>query len=148
MVKGAPGPWPQRLGRWGAFCLSIAIILVLASSGRAQSSAPVAPPSAAPPATPASEPRPGGRPPKSPLTVSAEGLPEASPDLERSSSTDKTGDGVRYVLEGVEIRGNTKTRSRVVERYVPFKSGDILDVDDPALTLMRYRLLGTGFFRD
>jgi outer membrane protein insertion porin family len=75
-------------------------------------------------------------------------LPEASPDLERSSSADPAGDGVRYVLEGVEIRGNTKTRSRVVERYVPFKSGDILDVDDPGLTLMRYRLLGTGFFRD
>ena len=29
-----------------------------------------------------------------------------------------------------------------------YKQGDIIDVDDPELTLTRYRLLGTGFFRD
>lgn len=56
-------------------------------------------------------------------------------------------DSVRYLLEGVQIRGNTKTRRRVIEHYVPFRPGDVLDVDDPALELTRYRLLGTGFFR-
>jgi outer membrane protein insertion porin family len=55
---------------------------------------------------------------------------------------------VRYLLEGIDIVGNTKTRRRVVELYVPFKRGDVLDVDDPALELTRYRLLGSGFFRD
>jgi outer membrane protein assembly factor BamA len=55
---------------------------------------------------------------------------------------------VRYTLEGVEVRGNTRTRSHVVLRYVPFKPGDIFDVDDPEVELARYRLLGTGFFRD
>ena len=55
---------------------------------------------------------------------------------------------VRYTLEGVEVRGNTRTRSHVVLRYVPFKQGDIFDVDDPEVELSRYRLLGTGFFRD
>ncbi|MBK8252704.1 MAG: BamA/TamA family outer membrane protein [Polyangiaceae bacterium] len=59
----------------------------------------------------------------------------------RASSTK-----VRYSLEGVEIRGNTRTTSRVVLRYVKFRAGDVLDVDDPELTLVRYRLLGTGFF--
>ena len=56
--------------------------------------------------------------------------------------------GLRYVLEGIEVRGNTTTLSRVVLRYVPFKVGDPLDVDDPELVLTRFRLLGTGFFRD
>ena len=55
---------------------------------------------------------------------------------------------MRYTLEGVEVRGNTRTRSQVVLRYVPFKRGDVFDVDDPEVELSRYRLLGTGFFRD
>ena len=33
-------------------------------------------------------------------------------------------------------------------RYVPLHAGDVLDVDDPELELTRFRLLGTGFFRD
>src|SRR5439155_6966388 len=56
--------------------------------------------------------------------------------------------GLRYTLEGVEVRGNTTTLARVVLRYVPFRAGDVLDVDDPELQLTRFRLLGTGFFRD
>ena len=55
---------------------------------------------------------------------------------------------VRYTLEGVEVRGNSRTRTHVVLRYVHFKQGDIFDVDDPEVELTRYRLLGTGFFRD
>jgi outer membrane protein insertion porin family len=55
---------------------------------------------------------------------------------------------VRYTLEGVEVRGNTRTRTQVVLRYVPFKRGDVFDVDDAEVELSRYRLLGTGFFRD
>ena len=56
--------------------------------------------------------------------------------------------GLRYVLEGVEIRGNTTTLSRVILRFVPFKHGAPLDVEDKELQLTRFRLLGTGFFRD
>ncbi|HWL86958.1 MAG TPA: BamA/TamA family outer membrane protein, partial [Polyangiaceae bacterium] len=56
--------------------------------------------------------------------------------------------GLRYRLEGIEVKGNTTTLSRVVLRYVPFKSGDTLDVDDKELSFTRFRLLGTGFFRD
>lgn len=56
--------------------------------------------------------------------------------------------GLRYFLEGVEVRGNTTTLARVVLRYVHFRAGDTLDVDDPELELTRFRLLGTGFFRD
>jgi outer membrane protein insertion porin family len=55
---------------------------------------------------------------------------------------------VRYVLEAIEVRGNLRTASRVVLRYIPLAAGDVLDVDDPAVELIRYRLLGTGFFRE
>jgi outer membrane protein insertion porin family len=55
---------------------------------------------------------------------------------------------LRYLLDGVEVRGNTTTLSRVVLRYIPFHAGDTIDVDDKELELTRFRLLGTGFFRD
>ncbi len=56
--------------------------------------------------------------------------------------------GLKYTLEGIEVRGNTTTLARVVLRYVPFRAGDVLDVADPELEATRFRLLGTGFFRD
>ncbi len=56
--------------------------------------------------------------------------------------------GLRYVLEGIEVRGNTTTLARVIMRFVPFQRGQALDVEDKELTLTRFRLLGTGFFRD
>lgn len=72
-------------------------------------------------------------PPVAPPPATAQGTGEAA---------------LRYVIEDIEILGNTRTRRRVVEHYVPFHRGDILDVDDPALELTRYRLLGSGFFRE
>ncbi len=53
---------------------------------------------------------------------------------------------LRYVLEGIELRGNVRTAGRVLLRYVKFRAGDLLDVADPELQQTRYRLLGTGFF--
>lgn len=53
---------------------------------------------------------------------------------------------VRYTLEGIEIRGNTRTRARIILHYIKFRAGDVLNVDDPEIELTRYRLLGTGFF--
>jgi outer membrane protein insertion porin family len=54
---------------------------------------------------------------------------------------------LRYTLQGVAVRGNTRTSTRVVLRYLPFGAGDVIDVSDPELELARYRLLGTGYFR-
>lgn len=72
-------------------------------------------------------------------------LPDA-----RNASTATTGtqdrQHIRYVLEGIELRGNVRTAGRVILRYVKFRAGDLLDVADPELELTRYRLLGTGFF--
>ena len=56
--------------------------------------------------------------------------------------------GLRYQLEGIEVSGNASTHAHVILRYVPFKTGATLDVDDRAIAYTRFRLLGTGFFRD
>jgi outer membrane protein insertion porin family len=82
----------------------------------------------------------------SPLPAPAEEAPAASAGLGvvRAAGTV----GLKYTLEGIEVRGNTRTLARVVLRYVPFRPGDVLDVNDPELELTRFRLLGTGFFRD
>jgi outer membrane protein assembly factor BamA len=95
------------------------------------------PPEATPgepePAPPVTEP------PAPPLV--AEAPPPGAGDVGEEGS-------LKYTLEDIEVRGNTKTRSRVVLRYVPYRPGDVIDADDPKITLTRYRLLGTGFFRE
>ena len=75
-----------------------------------------------------------------------ESAPTPAPTADETSIEEQG--TLKYALDGVEVRGNRKTRSRVVLRYVPFQPGDIFDVDDPRVELTRYRLLGTGFFRD
>jgi len=91
-----------------------------------------------------------GPPPPPPRNV---GVPPRGPDDPKSAepSAMVRGPGMvglRYTLEGIEIRGNTTTLARVIERFLPFRAGDTLDVDDKELLLTRFRLLGTGFFRD
>ena len=53
---------------------------------------------------------------------------------------------LRYEIEALEFRGNTRTADSVIRRLVPFKSGDVLAVDDPEIEITRYRLLTAGFF--
>jgi outer membrane protein insertion porin family len=87
----------------------------------------------------------GAEPPPTDTTSKAPPTPRPPPPARRSAHDDGN---VRYTLEGIEVRGNTRTSSRVILRYLRFKPGDILDVDDPEVELTRFRLLGTGFFRD
>jgi outer membrane protein assembly factor BamA len=109
-------------------------------------------PTPAPTATPGSS----GPPPEAPPVTRGtpiEGSTSASANPPSAAATvdaleSPTVVGLKYVLEGVEVRGNRKTLSRVVLRYVPFHAGDVLDVNDKQLELTRFRLLGTGFFRD
>jgi outer membrane protein insertion porin family len=54
---------------------------------------------------------------------------------------------IRYILEGVRVRGN-HTRSDVIAHYVPIRAGEQFDVDDPSIEIIRWRLLGTGWFED
>lgn len=120
-------------------------------SGAAGPATPAAPAAAseAPPAPPASPATadPGAAPPSSeaPCPCAGDAQCPCAAQPERAGAAALT---VRYTLEGVEVHGNTRTRSQVVLRYVPFKQGNVFDVDDPEVELSRYRLLGTGFFRD
>ena len=75
--------------------------------------------------------------------ASAEERPALEPSPQ-AEAVDRT--HARYELQGIEIRGNERTRDRVILRYLPFRPGDLFDVDDPEIELARYRLLGTGFF--
>lgn len=116
--------------------------------GETEPSPPEAPPGepgrdTAPPPPPPEERR---TPPSASPSENAPGAraTEASPGIVRGPGRV----GLRYVLEGVEVRGNTATLGRVIQRFVPFRPGDTLDVDDKELLLTRFRLLGTGFFRD
>jgi outer membrane protein assembly factor BamA len=59
------------------------------------------------------------------------------------------GQGARivYVLERIDIVGN-RTREGIIRRFVPLRPGDLLDVDDPEIERIRWRLMGTGWFND
>lgn len=104
--------------------LALCCALLLGASPRGAAADDTPPPAPATPATPAA-----------PEAVAAQG-----------EGDDEGKARLRYTLEGVELRGNTRTAARVILRYVRFRAGDVLDVDDPEIELTRYRLLGTGFF--
>ena len=87
--------------------------------------------------------RPCGAQAAEPASTDGPPLPAREPPKEEGASEHVQ---LRYMLQGIEVRGNTRTRARVVLRYVPFRAGDLLDVNDPEVELTRYRLLGTGFF--
>jgi outer membrane protein assembly factor BamA len=87
------------------------------------------------------------------LAAGEEGTAAAAETTAAAGTESATGDTsvagrarIRYLLQGIEVRGTRRTRDRVVLRYVPFRAGDLLDVNDPELELTRYRLLGTSFF--
>jgi outer membrane protein insertion porin family len=146
-------PWRARL---------VALCWGLSGAGHAWAQVPVWSPEEAaiaadeaagavkPPMAP--EPEPAPPPPAAPSSV---GAPDAEPGERAREHETEAGRGeresrvrLRYTLEAVQVRGNTRTERRVVLRYVPFKPGSVFDVDDPEVELSRYRLLGTGFFRD
>lgn len=53
---------------------------------------------------------------------------------------------VRYVLEGIVVSGNTRTKASTVRKLVPLKQGDFLDPESPELVATEWRLMGTGWF--
>jgi outer membrane protein insertion porin family len=157
----------RALARVTFFALTLLCALCAALPATAQPEAPPAPvvegPAAsdgkAPPAAadtwgagdaPETPPAPGAPPPTTEVktAASAPGKVCPCPSAEPEPRAALVAQAVRYTLEGLEVRGNTRTRAQVVLRYVPFKRGDVFDVDDPEVELSRYRLLGTGFFRD
>ena len=55
---------------------------------------------------------------------------------------------ILYYLERVEVRGNDRTGEGVVKHFVPLRPGDLLDVEDPLIESIRWRLMGTGWFNE
>jgi hypothetical protein len=56
--------------------------------------------------------------------------------------------GMRYRIERIRVVGNRWTHRDVVKSRLPFRRGQILDVDDPELEASRLRLLATGYFAE
>ncbi len=74
---------------------------------------------------------------------------EASPeDGSGEEDAEGTVTTIRYFLERIRVVGNEKTSAAVIKRYVPLALGDVLDVDDPTIETIRFRLMGTGWFND
>lgn len=67
------------------------------------------------------------------------------PDPCRAQGAD-AGNKLSYLLEEIQIVGNQRTRTSVIRSFIPLKPGGALDVDDPAVESVRFRLLGTGWF--
>ncbi len=59
---------------------------------------------------------------------------------------DQVSSQVRYVLEGIVVTGNKRTKSQLVRKFVPLKQGDFLDPESPELLDTEWRLMGTGWF--
>lgn len=150
----------MRRERWAQPIAWAAVLLGLQTPALAEE--PPTPVQAAPPAAQSPEPRaparstwgtgepgppaeePKGEPPRATPSEPPAGPCAVCADDRRSLEAGT----VRYTLESIEIEGNIRTSDRVVLRYVPFQAGDVLDVDDPEVELTRFRLLGTGFFRE
>lgn len=146
----------RRVSALVALVVALTPALARAQARRTWGAEPDKPAQGAPPASTATAPTtPAAPPAPPPATIGtpvpgSTSAPASPPTTDAAVSIVRTPGtvGLKYTLEGIQVRGNTTTLSRVVLRYVPFHEGDVLDVDDPELELTRFRLLGTGYFRD
>ncbi|MDB4976861.1 MAG: hypothetical protein JWN48_5202 [Myxococcaceae bacterium] len=76
-----------------------------------------------------------------PATIPTVACVDANPNAAESSATD-----LQYLLQGVEVVGNKRTRVSLIKAFVPIGTGEALAVNDPEIDAMRYRLLGTGWY--
>jgi outer membrane protein assembly factor BamA len=59
---------------------------------------------------------------------------------------DQISSQVRYVLEGIVVIGNKRTKAHTVRKFIPLKQGDFMDPESPELVATEWRLMGTGWF--
>jgi hypothetical protein len=85
--------------------------------------------------------------PALPEGIAVPAPPDPSAREFASPEAQTAGTKIVYVLERIEIVGN-RTRDAIIRRFVPLAPGDLLDVDDPAIERIRWRLMGTGWFND
>ncbi len=60
--------------------------------------------------------------------------------------TDQITSQVRYILERIEVVGNTRTKSRAIRKFIPLDPGQFLDPESQELVATEWRLMGTGWF--
>jgi hypothetical protein len=158
----------RRIASLGAGMSLLLVVATVPQPGRAQDAPPEAAPTAPSPSpnpnpnpnpnpSPTPNPSPSPNPNPSPTgEPAAEGAAPApaEPNAEAAASESlpppavapaDAGGHIVYVLERIDIVGNT-TRADVIRRFIPLKPGDTLDVDDPAIDTIRFRLMGTGWF--
>jgi outer membrane protein insertion porin family len=155
-----------RAARLLAFVLTVGAVAALGrpSLARAQDLAP-APAAPVPvpeelggPTVPNSAEAPNLPPPdartEEPQTTTPEGalppaveIPPALAPLEAPVAEGEAGStNLKYLLQSVEIVGNKNTRRSLIRTFVPIETGASLDVNDPEIEALRYRLLGTGWY--
>lgn len=54
---------------------------------------------------------------------------------------------LRYYLQRVEVRGNERTRDRVIRSFVELERGAVIDPESDTLEAIEWRLRGTGWFK-
>ncbi len=75
-----------------------------------------------------------------------EAAEEEAEEPDEGTPVDRGRGPVRYVVERIEIRGNTRTDPGVIRAFVPVRPGEVLDIEDARLEATRWRLFGTGWF--
>jgi len=76
--------------------------------------------------------------------------PEISDDYPSDTwdAEDESAEGPgRFRLERIRVEGNDRTRAHVIRGYIPLERGDMIDPEDEEIEAIRWRLLGTGWFR-
>ena len=81
-------------------------------------------------------------------TAPSDDYPDDYPDALSEEPVGEQAPTLRYYFEGLEVRGNERTRESVIANYVPFEEGDVLDPRAEELEDIEWRLRGTGWFRD
>lgn len=122
---GVPAPRAQSQDLAPAPAVPVPLPEALEPRSAAGSSGPAAP--ALPPS-----------PPVVPVVPPIIAEPEAQPI---GGSTN-----LKYLLQSVQVIGNKNTRSGLIKSFVPVDKGASLDVNDPEIEALRYRLLGTGWY--
>ena len=97
----------------------------------------------------------GEPPPEPPPDDAAVPVPPLTDDvLDPEGSAGDVGDALGGVLgplitiEDIQLVGNRSTASRVIERALPFRRGDVLRTSDARLARAHWKLLALGYFRD
>lgn len=84
--------------------------------------------------------------------VEPEPEPESEPENEdyeadEYDELDEASIRLRYYLARVDVRGNERTRARVIRSFVEIERGAVIDPESDVLEALEWRLRGTGWFK-